>query len=164
MSFQKRYVRLQKKIKGLWPLQQPCLLELVLNKFAEKYEDRFFDVGIAEQHAVTFAAGMASEGLKPFVVIYSTFLQRAYDQVIHDVVIQKLPVRFMLDRAGFVGADGATHAGSFDLAYLCCLPDVVVMAPSDEGRVGKYGFNIFKAIVMDQFSADTLEVKVKVLI
>ncbi|MDC0975950.1 1-deoxy-D-xylulose-5-phosphate synthase [Alphaproteobacteria bacterium] len=106
-----------------------------LNKFAEKYEDRFFDVGIAEQHAVTFAAGMASEGLKPFVVIYSTFLQRAYDQVIHDVVIQKLPVRFMLDRAGFVGADGATHAGSFDLAYLCCLPDVVVMAPSDEAEL-----------------------------
>ena len=106
-----------------------------LNKFAEKYEDRFFDVGIAEQHAVTFEAGMASEGLKPFVVIYSTFLQRAYDQVIHDVVIQKLPVRFMLDRAGFVGADGATHAGSFDLAYLCCLPDVVVMAPSDEAEL-----------------------------
>ena len=106
-----------------------------LNKFAEKYEDRFFDVGIAEQHAVTFAAGMASEGLKPFVVIYSTFLQRAYDQVIHDVVIQKLPVRFMLDRAGFVGADWATHAGSFDLAYLCCLPDVVVMAPSDEAEL-----------------------------
>ena len=106
-----------------------------LNKFAEKYEDRFFDVGIAEQHAVIVAAGMASEGLKPFVVIYSTFLQRAYDQVIHDVVIQKLPVRFMLDRAGFVGADGATHAGSFDLAYLCCLPDVVVMAPSDEAEL-----------------------------
>ncbi|MDC0093884.1 1-deoxy-D-xylulose-5-phosphate synthase [Alphaproteobacteria bacterium] len=103
-----------------------------LNKFAQKFEDRFYDVGIAEQHAVTFAAGMATEGLKPFVVIYSTFLQRAYDQIIHDVVIQKLPVRFMLDRAGFVGADGATHAGSFDLAYLCCLPNVVVMAPSNE--------------------------------
>ena len=89
-----------------------------LNKFAEKFQDRFYDVGIAEQHAVTFAAGMASEGLKPFVAIYSTFLQRAYDQVVHDVVIQNLPVRFMLDRAGYVGADGATHAGSFDLAYL----------------------------------------------
>ena len=106
-----------------------------LNKFAEKFKDRFYDVGIAEQHAVTFAAGMAVEGLKPFVVIYSTFLQRAYDQVIHDVVIQKLPVKFMLDRAGFVGADGATHAGSFDLAYLCCLPNVVVMAPSNEAEL-----------------------------
>ena len=108
-----------------------------LNKFAEKFQDRFYDVGIAEQHAVTFAAGMASEGLKPFVAIYSTFLQRAYDQVIHDVVIQNLPVRFMLDRAGYVGADGATHAGSFDLAYLCCLPNVVVMAPSDESELAK---------------------------
>ncbi len=106
-----------------------------LNKFAEKFKDRFFDVGIAEQHAVTFAAGLAVEGLKPFVAIYSTFLQRAYDQVIHDVVIQRLPVRFMLDRAGFVGADGATHAGSFDLSYLCCLPGVVVMAPSDESEL-----------------------------
>ena len=103
-----------------------------LSKFADKFQDRYFDVGIAEQHAVTFAAGMAAEGLKPYVVIYSTFLQRAYDQVIHDVVIQKLPVKFMMDRAGFVGADGATHAGSFDLAYLCCLPGVVVMAPSNE--------------------------------
>jgi 1-deoxy-D-xylulose-5-phosphate synthase len=108
-----------------------------LNKFAEKFQDRFYDVGIAEQHAVTFAAGMASEGLKPFVAIYSTFLQRAYDQVVHDVVIQNLPVRFMLDRAGYVGADGATHAGSFDLAYLCCLPNVVVMAPSDEAELAK---------------------------
>lgn len=106
-----------------------------LSKFADKFQDRFFDVGIAEQHAVTFAAGMAAEGLKPYVVIYSTFLQRAYDQVIHDVVIQKLPVKFMIDRAGFVGADGATHAGSFDLAYLCCLPGVVVMAPSNEAEL-----------------------------
>ena len=111
-----------------------------LNRFAEKFKDRFFDVGIAEQHAVTFAAGMASEGLKPFVAIYSTFLQRAYDQVIHDVVIQKLPVRFMLDRAGFVGADGATHAGSFDLTYLCCLPHVVVMAPSNEADLANMVF------------------------
>ena len=111
-----------------------------LNKFAEKFQDRFYDVGIAEQHAVTFAAGMASEGLKPFVAIYSTFLQRAYDQVVHDVVIQNLPVRFMLDRAGYVGADGATHAGSFDLAYLCCLPNVVVMAPSDEAELAKMVF------------------------
>ena len=111
-----------------------------LNKFAEKFQDRFYDVGIAEQHAVTSATGMAAEGLKPFVVIYSNFLQRAYDQVIHDVVIQKLPVRFMLDRAGFVGADGATHSGSFDLAYLCCLPNVVVMAPSDEAELANMVF------------------------
>jgi 1-deoxy-D-xylulose-5-phosphate synthase len=111
-----------------------------LSKFADKFQDRFFDVGIAEQHAVTFAAGMAAEGLKPYVVIYSTFLQRAYDQVIHDVVIQKLPVKFMMDRAGFVGADGATHAGSFDLAYLCCLPGVVVMAPSNEAELAHMVF------------------------
>ncbi len=111
-----------------------------LNKFEKKFKDRFFDVGIAEQHAVTFAAGLAIEGLKPFVAIYSTFLQRAYDQVIHDVVIQKLPVRFMLDRAGLVGADGATHAGAFDLAYLSCLPGVVIMAPSDENELAKMVF------------------------
>jgi 1-deoxy-D-xylulose-5-phosphate synthase len=89
-------------------------------------------VGIAEQHAVTFAAGMATEGLKPFCAIYSTFLQRAYDQVVHDTVLQHLPVRFALDRAGLVGADGATHAGSFDVAYLGCLPDIVLMAAADE--------------------------------
>ncbi|NVN43173.1 1-deoxy-D-xylulose-5-phosphate synthase [Asaia siamensis] len=103
-----------------------------LDKFATRHPDRFFDVGIAEQHAVTFAAGMASEGLRPFCAIYSTFLQRAYDQVVHDVDLQNLPVRFAIDRAGLVGADGATHAGSFDLNYLCCLPNMVVMAPSDE--------------------------------
>ena len=103
-----------------------------INKFAEKFSDRTFDVGIAEQHAVTFAAGMATEGLKPFVTIYSTFLQRAFDQVVHDVAIQGLPVRFGIDRAGLVGADGATHAGSFDLTYLCCLPGFVVMAAADE--------------------------------
>ena len=103
-----------------------------INKFAEKFSERTFDVGIAEQHAVTFAAGMATEGLKPFVTIYSTFLQRAFDQVVHDVAIQGLPVRFGIDRAGLVGADGATHAGSFDLAYLCCLPGFVVMAAADE--------------------------------
>ena len=94
-----------------------------------------FDVGIAEQHAVTFAAGMATEGMKPFCAIYSTFLQRAYDQVVHDVAIQSLPVRFAIDRAGLVGADGATHAGSFDLAYLGCLPGMVIMAPSDEAEL-----------------------------
>ncbi|GAN53312.1 1-deoxy-D-xylulose-5-phosphate synthase [Tanticharoenia sakaeratensis] len=103
-----------------------------LDAFAKAYPERFFDVGIAEQHAVTFAAGMATEGLRPFCAIYSTFLQRAYDQVVHDVALQNLPVRFAIDRAGLVGADGATHAGSFDLNYLCCLPNMVVMAPSDE--------------------------------
>ncbi|MFT8723795.1 MAG: 1-deoxy-D-xylulose-5-phosphate synthase, partial [Acetobacter malorum] len=103
-----------------------------LDAFAKNYPDRFFDVGIAEQHAVTFAAGMATEGLRPFCAIYSSFLQRAYDQVMHDVVLQKLPVRFAIDRAGLVGADGATHAGSFDIAYLGCLPGISIMAPSDE--------------------------------
>jgi 1-deoxy-D-xylulose-5-phosphate synthase len=106
-----------------------------LDAFAKAFPDRFFDVGIAEQHAVTFAAGLATEGMKPVVAIYSTFLQRAYDQVVHDVAIQKLPVRFSIDRAGLVGADGPTHAGSFDLGYLCALPGFVVMAPSDEAEL-----------------------------
>jgi 1-deoxy-D-xylulose-5-phosphate synthase len=106
-----------------------------LDLFGKAFPDRCFDVGIAEQHAVTFAAGLASEGLKPFATIYSTFLQRAYDQVVHDVAIQSLPVRFAIDRAGLVGADGATHAGSFDLAYLGCLPGFVIMAPSDEAEL-----------------------------
>lgn len=106
-----------------------------VNLFQKAHPDRAFDVGIAEQHAVTFGAGMATEGYKPFVAIYSTFLQRGYDQVVHDVAIQKLPVRFALDRAGYVGADGQTHCGAFDLAYLCCLPDFVVMAPSDEAEL-----------------------------
>jgi 1-deoxy-D-xylulose-5-phosphate synthase len=106
-----------------------------LDKFAEKFPGRCFDVGIAEQHAVTFAAGLACEGLKPFAAIYSTFLQRGYDQVVHDVAIQRLPVRFALDRAGLVGSDGATHAGSFDLAYLGCLPEFVIMAAADEAEL-----------------------------
>ncbi len=106
-----------------------------LDVFAREFPDRTFDVGIAEQHAVTFAAGLATEGVKPFVAIYSTFLQRAYDQVVHDVAIQKLPVRFAIDRAGLVGADGPTHAGSFDLAYLGCLPNFVIMAASDEAEL-----------------------------
>ena len=106
-----------------------------LDKFAERFPKRCFDVGIAEQHGVTFAAGLACEGMKPFAAIYSTFLQRGYDQVVHDVAIQKLPVRFALDRAGLVGADGATHAGSFDLAYLGCLPGFVIMAASDEAEL-----------------------------
>jgi 1-deoxy-D-xylulose-5-phosphate synthase len=103
-----------------------------LDKFADRFPTRCFDVGIAEQHAVTFAAGLACEGMKPFAAIYSTFLQRGYDQVVHDVAIQKLPVRFAMDRAGLVGADGQTHAGSFDLAYLGCLPGFVIMAAADE--------------------------------
>ncbi len=103
-----------------------------LDKFAERFPERCFDVGIAEQHGVTFAAGLACEGFKPFAAIYSTFLQRGYDQVVHDVAIQKLPVRFAIDRAGLVGADGATHAGSYDIAYLACLPNFVVMAAADE--------------------------------
>ena len=103
-----------------------------LDKFEKAYPNRCFDVGIAEQHAVTFAAGMACEGYRPFAAIYSTFLQRAYDQTVHDVAIQNLPVRFAIDRAGLVGADGATHAGAFDITYLCCLPNFVVMAAADE--------------------------------
>ena len=106
-----------------------------LDLFGKEFPARTFDVGIAEQHAVTFAAGLATEGYKPFCAIYSTFLQRAYDQVVHDVAIQKLPVRFALDRAGLVGADGPTHAGSFDIAYLGCLPDFVVMAAADEAEL-----------------------------
>ena len=106
-----------------------------LNTFEKAFPARMFDVGIAEQHAVTFAAGLATEGFKPFCAIYSTFLQRAYDQVVHDVAIQNLPVRFAIDRAGLVGADGATHAGAFDIAYLSCLPNMVVMAPADEAEL-----------------------------
>ena len=108
-----------------------------LNLFEKKFPERTFDVGIAEQHAVTFAAGLATEGYKPYAAIYSTFLQRAYDQVVHDVAIQSLPVRFAIDRAGLVGADGPTHAGSFDITYLSTLPNFVVMAPSDEAELVK---------------------------
>jgi len=106
-----------------------------MDRFSRRFPTRCFDVGIAEQHAVTFAAGLATEGMKPFCAIYSTFLQRAYDQVVHDVALQSLPVRFAIDRAGLVGADGATHAGAFDLAYLGCLPGMVLMAPSDEAEL-----------------------------
>ena len=106
-----------------------------INKFAARFPERAFDVGIAEQHAVTFAAGLATEGYKPFAAIYSTFLQRAYDQIVHDVAIQSLPVRFAIDRAGLVGADGPTHAGSFDIAYLGCLPGFVIMAAADEAEL-----------------------------
>ena len=106
-----------------------------VDRFADAYPDRVYDVGIAEQHAVTFAAGLAAEGFKPFCAIYSTFLQRAYDQVVHDVAVQNLPVRFALDRAGLVGADGPTHAGAFDVAYLACLPNMTVMAAADEAEL-----------------------------
>ena len=108
-----------------------------MNLFEKKFPERMFDVGIAEQHAVTFAAGLATEGYKPFAAIYSTFLQRAYDQVVHDVAIQSLPVRFAIDRAGLVGADGPTHAGSFDITYLSTLPNFIVMAASDESELVK---------------------------
>ena len=106
-----------------------------LDLFEKKFPERMFDVGIAEQHGVTFAAGLATEGYKPYAAIYSTFLQRAYDQVVHDVAIQSLPVRFAIDRAGLVGADGPTHAGSFDVTYLSTLPNFVVMAASDEAEL-----------------------------
>ncbi|MXO70429.1 1-deoxy-D-xylulose-5-phosphate synthase [Alteraurantiacibacter buctensis] len=106
-----------------------------VDRFAKAHPTRAFDVGIAEQHAVTFAAGLAAQGMRPFCAIYSTFLQRAYDQIVHDVAIQNLPVRFAIDRAGLVGADGATHAGSFDITYLASLPNMVVMAPADEGEL-----------------------------
>ncbi|MGE3871500.1 MAG: 1-deoxy-D-xylulose-5-phosphate synthase [Parvibaculaceae bacterium] len=106
-----------------------------LDKFGARFPARLFDVGIAEQHAVTFAAGLAVEGFKPFCAIYSTFLQRAYDQIVHDVALQRLPVRFAIDRAGLVGQDGPTHAGSFDVAYLACLPDFVIMAAADEAEL-----------------------------
>jgi 1-deoxy-D-xylulose-5-phosphate synthase len=113
-------------------------------KFAESYPDRYFDVGIAEQHALTFAAGLACEGQKPVVAIYSTFLQRAYDQLIHDVQIQNLPIVFAIDRAGLVGADGATHHGSFDLTYLRCLPNMTVMTPSDENECRQMLYTAFQ--------------------
>ena len=115
-----------------------------LVRFAQEYPDRYFDVGIAEQHAVTYAAGLACEGMKPVVAIYSTFLQRAYDQLIHDVAIQNLPVVFALDRAGLVGADGATHNGAFDLAYLRCIPNLTVMAPADENECRQMLYTAFQ--------------------
>ena len=124
-------LKLAKKDKKIVAITAAMPSGTGLNKFQEKYPLRFYDVGIAEQHAVTFAGGMTTESIKPFVAIYSTFLQRAYDQVVHDIAIQSLPVRFLIDRSGFVGADGATHAGSFDLSYLCCLPNFIIIAPSN---------------------------------
>tara|TARA_Y100001936_G_scaffold253636_1_gene319650 strand:- start:6493 stop:8340 length:1848 start_codon:yes stop_codon:yes gene_type:complete len=121
-----------------------------LVQFSQEYSDRYFDVGIAEQHAVTFAAGLACDGMKPVVAIYSTFLQRAYDQLIHDVAIQNLPIVFAIDRAGLVGADGPTHAGSFDLTYLRCIPNMTVMTPSDENECRQM---LYTAFQMDTPSA-----------
>jgi 1-deoxy-D-xylulose-5-phosphate synthase len=113
-------------------------------EFSQRFPERYYDVAIAEQHAVTLAAGMACDGLKPVVAIYSTFLQRAYDQLIHDVAIQNLPVVFAIDRAGLVGADGPTHAGSFDLSYLRCIPNMTVMAPSDENECRQMLYTAFQ--------------------
>ncbi len=136
ISFTKVYsnslIELAKKDKDIVAITAAMPSGTGLDKFKEIYPERFFDVGIAEQHAVTFSAGLAIEGIKPFTTIYSTFLQRAYDQIIHDIAIQNLPVKFAIDRAGLVGADGPTHAGSFDLAYLSILPNFVVMAASNE--------------------------------
>ena len=130
--FSKALIKLAKSDKKICAITAAMPSGTGLDKFKELYPERTFDVGIAEQHAITFAAGLAAEGMKPFATIYSTFLQRAYDQVIHDVAIQNLPVRFAIDRAGLVGADGPTHAGSFDIAYLCNLPNFICMAASDE--------------------------------
>ena len=133
--FSKELIRIAKKDKKIVAITAAMPSGTGLDKFAEKFPERFFDVGIAEQHAVTFAAGLAAEGMKPFATIYSTFLQRAYDQIIHDVAIQELPVRFAIDRAGLVGADGPTHAGSFDIAYLANIPKMVLMAAADENEL-----------------------------
>jgi 1-deoxy-D-xylulose-5-phosphate synthase len=132
--------KLDKRLIGITPAMREGS---GMVKFSEQYPDRYFDVGIAEQHAVTFAAGLACEGMKPVVAIYSTFLQRAYDQVIHDVVLQNLPVVFAIDRAGLVGADGPTHAGSFDYTFMRCLPNTTVMAPADENECRQMLFTAF---------------------
>ena len=133
--FSKELINLAKKDKKIVAITAAMPSGTGLDHFAEKFPERFFDGGIAEQHAVTFAAGLAAEGMKPFATIYSTFLQRAYDQIIHDVAIQELPVRFAIDRAGLVGADGPTHAGSFDIAYLANIPKMVLMAAADENEL-----------------------------
>ena len=129
--FVDKLIELAQQDSNIIAITAAMLLGTELDKFHKLFPDRCLDVGIAEQHAITCAAGMACEGIKPFVVIYSTFLQRAYDQIIHDVAVQNLPVRFAIDRAGYVGQDGATHQGMFDLCYLSCLPNMVVMAPAD---------------------------------
>ena len=135
--FSETLVHLAKKDKKICAITAAMPSGTGLDSFMKKFPKRTFDVGIAEQHAITFAAGLACEGLKPFAAIYSTFLQRAYDQVVHDVAIQKLPVRFAIDRAGLVGADGPTHAGSFDIAYLSNLPNFITMAASDEKELAR---------------------------
>lgn len=132
---------LDKRLVGITPAMREGS---GLVKFAEQYPERYFDVGIAEQHAVTLAAGLACEGLKPVVAIYSTFLQRAYDQLIHDVAIQNLPVVFAIDRAGLVGADGPTHSGNYDLSYLRCIPNLIVMAPAHEDECRQMLFTAFQ--------------------
>lgn len=128
-------INLAKKDKKIVAITAAMPSGTGLQQFSEVFPDRMFDVGMAEQHAVTFAAGLACDGIKPFVALYSTFLQRAYDQVINDVALQCLPVRFVIDRAGYVGADGPTHAGSYDITYLCALPNFIVMCPSDEAEL-----------------------------
>ena len=130
--FASSLIKLAKKDKKIVAITAAMPSGTGLNIFAKEFPDRMFDVGMAEQHAVTFAAGLSCEGIKPFVALYSTFLQRAYDQVINDVALQSLPVRFIIDRAGFVGADGPTHAGSYDITYLSALPNFIIMCPSDE--------------------------------
>jgi 1-deoxy-D-xylulose-5-phosphate synthase len=132
--------RLDKRLVGITPAMREGS---GMVKFSQQFPDRYFDVAIAEQHAVTFAAGMACDGLKPVVAIYSTFLQRAYDQLIHDVALQNLPVMFALDRGGLVGADGPTHHGSFDLSYLRCIPNMTVMAASDENECRQMLYTAF---------------------
>jgi 1-deoxy-D-xylulose-5-phosphate synthase len=139
--------RLDRRLIGITPAMREGS---GMVRFSEEFPDRYFDVGIAEQHSLTFAAGLACEGLKPIVAIYSTFLQRAYDQLIHDVVLQNLPVVLAIDRAGLVGADGPTHAGSFDLSYLRCLPNTTVMAPSDENECRQM---LYTAFTLDTPSA-----------
>ena len=134
-TFAKALIHKAKKDKKIVAVTAAMPSGTGLDLFEKAFPDRTYDVGIAEQHAVTFCAGLATRGMKPYAAIYSTFLQRAYDQVVHDVAIQSLPVRFAIDRAGQVGADGATHAGSFDLAYLCALPNFIIMAPSDENEL-----------------------------
>ncbi len=149
--FSDTLVRLAEKDEKLVAITAAMPSGTGLDRFAEHFPERMFDVGIAEQHAVTFAAGLAAAGLKPFATIYSTFLQRAYDQIVHDVAIQRLPVRFAIDRAGLVGADGATHAGSFDIGYLGSLPDFVLMAASDEEELAR--MIATSAIIEDRPSA-----------
>lgn len=136
-AFSKMIVRLAEKDKKIVAITAAMSTGTGLDEFAKKFPDRFFDVGIAEQHAVTFAAGLATQGLKPVIAIYSTFLQRAYDQILHDVCLQNLPVIFAIDRAGIVGEDGPTHHGAFDLSFMRNIPNLVIMAPKDENELGR---------------------------